>query len=69
MRRGSAYPRTQRQNASAAEVRAPTFLMSRVDRPLQGAGATIAELRLAADALDALPGQPYEAMERPQAAD
>jgi hypothetical protein len=34
---------------------------------LEGAGVTIAELRLAADALDALPDQPSEAMERLQA--
>jgi hypothetical protein len=34
---------------------------------LGGAGVTIAELRLAADALDALPDQPSEAMERLQA--
>jgi hypothetical protein len=34
---------------------------------LEGAGVTIAELRLAAHALDALPDQPSEAMEQLQA--
>jgi hypothetical protein len=34
---------------------------------LESRGVTIAELRLGADALDALPDQPSEAMERPQA--
>ena len=41
-----------------------SFAMSRVERPLEGAGGTIAELRLVADALDALPDQPSEAMEQ-----
>lgn len=60
---------TSNQGAESQRWLVPLLAMSRVERPLEGAGGTIAELRLVADALDALPDQPSEAMERLQAAD